>query len=505
MTGPVIPLEEYERQQHQHADWPEPDKKFLSAVLPASPDLPLHEVFDPVWVKWITEVADSKAAPPDYIVAGVLSVLSIVIGNTRWVTPWDGWTEPPIIWSMVIGAPSSSKSPTLDAVLGPLKQVERTLRQDMEADLAQWREQAEVAKLAEAAWKDAVKSALKEDQEPPSKPEAANPGQEPAMPCLCVSDATVERLAVIVSQQPRGTLLARDELAGWLQGMTRYSGGGSDRPFWLEAYGGREHSVQRIGREPIYIDRLAIGVVGSIQPDRLKTLLFKSDDDGLLARFIPIWPDPVPVKRPNALADSRFFERVLERLLSLKMVSTEDGQARPRLVLFDDPAKSLLDDFRVAVRSWESETEGLLLSFNGKLPGLAVRLSLLLAFMDWAVGSEAEPDEITLDHFGRAAHFVESYLLPMARRAYADASIPAQQRAAMRLVGIIQEHRWRQFTTREVQRLGRTGLTTAADLNSALSMLEEADIVRSEAPSTAPQGGRPVRLFAVNPAVVRPS
>jgi len=30
-------------------------------------------------------------------------------------------------------------------------------------------------------------------------------------------------------------LMARDELAGWLHGMTLYAGGGSDRPFWLEA------------------------------------------------------------------------------------------------------------------------------------------------------------------------------------------------------------------------------------------------------------------------------
>ena len=92
----------------------------------------------------------------------------------------------------------------------------------------------------------------------------------------------------------------RDELAGWLEGMARYSGGGSDRPFWLEAYGGRGFTVERMGREPLTIDRLSIGVVGGIQPDRLNTLLFKSDDDGLLARFLPIWPEPAPLKRPDS-------------------------------------------------------------------------------------------------------------------------------------------------------------------------------------------------------------
>jgi len=36
--------------------------------------------------------------------------------------------------------------------------------------------------------------------------------------------------------------------------MTRYAGGGSDRPFWLEAYGGRGHTVERMGRPPVQVD-----------------------------------------------------------------------------------------------------------------------------------------------------------------------------------------------------------------------------------------------------------
>lgn len=53
--------------------------------------------------------------------------------------------------------------------------------------------------------------------------------------------------------------------------MNRYSGGG-DRQFWLEAFGGRGFTVERMGREPLTIDMLSIGVVGGIQPDRLKSL-----------------------------------------------------------------------------------------------------------------------------------------------------------------------------------------------------------------------------------------
>lgn len=134
-------------------------------------------------------------------------------------------------------------------------------------------------------------------------------------------------------------------------------------------------------------------------------------------------------------------------------MTDEQDQSRPWLIPFRKEARALLDEFRAAVRDWETGAEGLLLSFIGKLPGLAVRLSLVLAYLDWAAGDGAEPHEIGLDHFGRAAHLVEAYALPMARRAYADASLTKAERAACRLVAVIREHGWRSFTSREVLRL----------------------------------------------------
>ncbi|MBI1417973.1 MAG: DUF3987 domain-containing protein [Limimaricola sp.] len=483
-------------------DWPEPAPRFMRDELPPAPALRLAEVFGLRWADWITRAAEAKSAPPDYVMAAVLAVAGSAIGNTRLVAPWAGWAEPPILWTMVIGSPSSNKSPGLDAVLSALKLVERDMRQGVEAEHAAWAEKDELAKLAESAWKEAAKKALKDGEEPPKRPAEADPGPEPFLPRLSIADGTVERLAVIVAKQPRGTLMARDELAGWLMGMTRYAGGGSDRPFWLEAYGGRGYTVERMGREPVHVDRLSIGVTGGIQPDRLRTLLMKADDDGLLARFIPIWPDPVPIKRPTGNANEDFIAAALSRLYRLNMATDEHDELRPWLIPFTEEARVLLDAFRHEMRGCEGGAEGLLLSFIGKLPGLAVRLSLVLAFLDWVAGSDMEPYEITPDHFGRAAHFVEDYALPMARRAYADAALPKPERAARRLLALIQERGWERFTSREVLRLDRAGLTTAAELKPALSVLEEADVIRSVEADPGPRGGRPAKLFMVNPAIM---
>ena len=483
--------------------WPEPAPRFMRDELPPPPALPMAEVFGSRWADWLTRAAEAKSAPPDYVMAALLAAAGSAIGNTRWAMPWAGWAEPPILWTMAIGSPSSNKSPGLDAILSPLKQIERNVRQGAEAERAAWCEKAELAKLAESTWKEAAKRALKDGEEPPARPAEADPGPEPFLLRLSVADATVERLAVIVANQPRGTLMARDELAGWLMGMTRYAGGGSDRPFWLEAYGGRGYTVERMGRDPVHIDRLSIGVVGGIQPDRLRTLLMKSDDDGLLARFLPIWPDPAPIRRPRGNPDDGFVEAALSRLHALKLGTDESDELRPWLIPFTEEARALLDAFRQAVRGWETGAEGLLLSFIGKLPGLAVRLSLVLAYLDWVAGADLEPHEIALAHFGRAAHFIEAYVLPMARRAYADASLSKPERAARRLLALIRERHWERFSSREVLRLDRHGLTTAAELNPAVTVLEEAEVIRSVEGEASPRGGRPARLFIVNPAILK--
>jgi hypothetical protein len=483
-------------------DWPAPSSRLIQGETLPAPELPLNDVFPTQWADWITQAAEAKSSPADYVVAALLAVAGTAIGNTRWVAPWEGWAEPPVLWTMAIGSPSSNKSPGLDAVLGPLKDMEREARQAMDGDRAEWREKAELAKLAESAWREAAKAALKEGSEPPARPEAANIGPEPFAPRYSITDGTVERLAVIISRQPRGTLLARDELAGWLQGMTRYAGGGTDRPFWLEAYGGRGYTVERMGRDPVHIDRLSIGVIGGIQPDRLTSLLLRSDDDGLLARFIPFWPDPVILSRPRAYLGNKALERALIRLLNLPMLTDEHDVERPWLVPLTDPARDLLDEFRLSVRAWETGTEGLLLSFIGKLPGLTVRLSLVLTYLDWAISEDLEPVEVGPEALARAIHLVEHYALPMAQRSYASASISKSEQAARRLLDAIRKRKWPRFSSRDALRLDLKDLGTAVQMNAALTILEDGDIIRSVEQPTSPKGGRPTRLYAVNPVVL---
>jgi hypothetical protein len=84
------------------------------------------------------------------------------------------------------------------------------------------------------------------------------------------SDITIEKLAEILEDNPAGTLVARDELAGWFHSFTRYKGkaGGTDLPNWLEMYRAGTIVVDRKTgeRRTLIVPHAAVSVTGSIQP-----------------------------------------------------------------------------------------------------------------------------------------------------------------------------------------------------------------------------------------------
>src|SRR5438874_10515011 len=77
----------------------------------------------------------------------------------------------------------------------------------------------------------------------------------------------------------------------------------------LNTYGGRPYRVERKKHpEPIEVPRLVVAVCGGTQPDKLSAMT-READDGLLARMLRVWPNPItfllggaPKQAPWAIA-----------------------------------------------------------------------------------------------------------------------------------------------------------------------------------------------------------
>ena len=479
-------------------EWPEPDLSAAHQNRRPPPQLPL-EVFGPLWADWIATAAEAASAPPDYVVGPVLAGASTLIGNARWVSPWRGWKEPPILWIGVVGDPSAGKSPGADPVLDILRSIEAVFASDFEAIHREWSTARESASCLREQWARAVKDATKDGRPPPIMPPNAVEPPEPVRPRIIVADATPEALGLLLAAHDKGLLFFRDELAGWFGGFGRYSGSGADRAFWIEAFGGRCFTIDRVKHpQPIVIPHLSVAVLGGTQPDRLVDLLH-SPDDGLQSRFLWIWPNAVPPRRPTRCPDAAAALEAFRRLAELPLVlGAGDERPRPFICPLEDDAAALFDQWRhdhAAV-----EVSGALASAFGKAPGHLLRLALVLEHLWWSgsAGYAAPPSRIGRHALSAAAALIEDYFKPMATRVFGDAALPEADRLATTLARWILRERPKVVNARDLRRKARLpGLREAEKVKLALATLVEADWLRPSLQTG--ERGRQREDYVVNP------
>ncbi len=488
-------------------EWGIPDMTVLRLGRRAPPALP-QDVFGPEWAGWIVSAAEAAAAPPDYVGLPLLAGASALIGHARWPQATPGWIEPPHIWAASVGDSGSAKSPGADSLLRDvLPIIEQRMLGDFPEKLREWKVTAEIHGAAQEQWKADVRTAQNKKLAPPLPP-AENLSPEPQAPRLRQSDVTVEKVATLLATAaPKGLLIVRDELAGWLLGLSAYNDAG--RAFWIEAYGGRPYRVERQKTpEPIIVPRLAVAVTGTTQPERLAQM-FRDSDDGLLGRFVWGWPDPLPVFRLSQTSPaSEWAIEALDRLrlLDLGPGSEPNDPPRPIMVPLSPTAVAMMEEFGQDMQRRQQEAGGLLRSAFGKARGLALRLSLVLEMLLWCGrnGMEPPPAQIGDRAFGNACDLVADYFMPMAERVFGDAAATQAERNAATLARWIIRERAKEVHVRTLQRNVRLpGLNTAGLIHAAAEVLTEADWLA--AAGRGKEAGRPRAAYTVNPAVLEPA
>lgn len=354
------------------------------------------DIFGPVMTPWIQRVAESKSAPVQYVAQSVIGSVSGVVGASRWIEARPGWREPCITWHANVGDPSSNKSPAADPAADALAAIERQWASQYDEALRSHELKKVLVNSAREAWESDVEKAQKEGLAPPPLPADAVIPPEPQPRRVKIADATTESVAQILSGNPRGVVCYRDELAAFVGAFNKY-GGGSDRAFWLETYGGRFYTVDRKkhGGSPIRVEHMAVAIVGGIQPERLDSMIIAGEDDGFSARFLYSWPGPVPRIWQTDGYDVGLLERVLTRLASLEFELIEFDEAGqpikhvPRVLGLSPAATAAFSAWWQADQNSANEAEGLVKSAHGKGPGQVLRLALVIELMTWSPVQQA--------------------------------------------------------------------------------------------------------------------
>jgi hypothetical protein len=145
-----------------------------------------------------------------------------------------------------------------------------------------------------------------------------------------------------------------------------------------------------------------------------------------------------------------------------------------------------------------------MLSWIGKLPGLAVRLALVLEYLGWSETPDGtpEPAEVGERATVAAITFLSDFALPMARRTFGAAALPEAEKDARRLARwLVKQNPVPAVVNAKALRRMANGpaIPSSERMEAALIELVAAGWFR---PSAALPGGfgRQRKDFAVNPA-----
>ena len=322
-----------------------------------------------------------------------------------------------------------------------------------------------------------------------------------------MNDTTVEKLGVILAENPNGVLLFLDELISLLRTMDR-EGHEGDRGFYLTAWtGDSRFTYDRIGRGTLDVESAIVSIVGSIQPGVIADYLRGAvqgggGDDGLMQRFqMAVWPDAPATWRnidryPNAETKS-IAHAALHRLVDLTpfMVEAEQDHYDRDMVpflRFDPAAQRVFDHWRadLEARLRSGAEHPAIESHLAKYRSLIPSLALILHLLDGGIGPVAAIAAEKAIGWGR-------YLESHARRLYSSVT-EAPAVAARSLADRIQcGDVPTVFAARDVYRnhwagLDRDRTQSAIDVLLSLRWLDE----RDEA-----TGGRNRTRYAINPKI----
>jgi putative DNA primase/helicase len=390
---------------------------------------------------WIKDIAHRRQCPLDFVAIPSLLMIASLIGARCSLKPnaRDDWTVVPNLWGGTLGDPGTLKSPICSEVLFPFPHLESKAKDAYTECKAKY--EAEKATFVEEknALERQIKDAVEQNNEAHLKRLQENLANlikkcppEPALKRYKVSDTTLEKMHEILSHNPGGVLIYRDELMGFLESWEK-KGHESDRSFYLEAWNGdKPYTIDRMGRGTVRAENICVSILGTTQPDKIMAYLTKAltklDNDGLLQRFqLLVYPDKKPWRlvdeRPNFFARDRVFH--ICNMIN-EMVFTEHGAKEPESLYEGQrtiPYFRFSDEAQIFFHEWikklQEKLEGndhpIILQHLSKYRSLMPSLALIFHIIHLADGKKV--CDVTLESTKQAAACC-TYLESHARRIY---------------------------------------------------------------------------------------
>jgi uncharacterized protein DUF3987/Toprim domain-containing protein len=449
--------------------------------------------------RYVEQAAKSLVVEAVMVALPFLVSLAAAIGTTRRLRLTQGaepWYAYAIIWSATIATSSAKKSPSLAVALAPLRRLNAAIERESAAAMRRYREELLRYQKMLAKWK-----REKGEGNPP-----VEPTRPPWRQCI-TNDTTIEALALILADNPRGVSMIRDELAAWIGSHDAYHGGDHrDTPAWLELYRAGDLAVDRVthrlqGREPLRVKGAGVSVTGTIQPSVIEKIADEHLEDGMLPRFFlampplqkKVWTDrgvspEVAAEVDNVMIQlGKLNHDEIEHLCSDGHVAVE---YRPIDLELSPDALEIWISWYAEHAERQMEAEGPVSYAHGKIEELAARLALIFQLVvepgSLVVGGEAMQAGVTIARW--AAYEAE--------RIYATWATPSDEREINRLAEWVRQRPGGRVTAVELARSGPRRFRNKKDIaEQELERLVDAGQLVREA--SEPGRGAPTTVYRV--------
>lgn len=363
----------------------------------------------------VFRASDVKGSPPEVMALSMLVACAAACDDRFQVQPRanePGWRESARLWGVVVGDPSSKKTPAMKLAIAGLSATNTEMIGRYAKARAQFEHDMKVYTLTE-------KKVQRAEANGDGAPERPEPPKPPRNERIITNDGTTEGITKLLADNERGLLYYTDELTSWLGGMGRYSANGSaaDRAFWLECYQGGSKVVDRASAPPVHVPNLSVNVIGSIQPERIRSMATKMDDDGLLQRCM-IVVIPTAERHPSDAAEPTDLIRAYNDMLMHIYRTRVETQCVVAMSSGADAVRRELDAWRVSIVASDG-LPTMLRSAVAKYEGLFPRLCLTYHVISCAA-SHLHPTStpITEATAKRVGQFIRQYLFPNALTFY---------------------------------------------------------------------------------------
>ncbi len=472
------------------------ESKVLSASVERKP-FPVEALPSPLR-RFVSSAAEAIGCDPAYVALPALAALAAGIGNTRRIELKRRWTEPAVIWAAIVGESGTLKSPALDAPLKPIRERQAEAMKAFVEAMNRYLAQCGYFEAELADWKRKGRKAGEPQPEPPEKPVCER---------FWCSDITVEALAERLSNAPRGLLLVRDELAGWLKGFDAYRGGkGGDTAHWLSMHGARDLLVDRKtgDKTTIYVRHAAVSIAGGIQPATLRRALAREHfEDGLAARLLIAMPPRIPKRWSEAQIESDVEDAmafIFDRLWSLQPGTDRNGEPCAVSLKLSAEGKKVWIEFYNRHASEQADLVGDLAAAWSKLEGGAARFALVIHLVRCA---NEDPNLESLDEIDAesvaAGVALSRWFGHEARRVY-TALQESPDEIELRQIAELMRLRGGTISVRELMRAD-SRYATAEDAELCLNRLVAAGRARRVPIPPGPKGGQPHGVYSLNTGV----